>query len=309
MRDGLEGRFDLTAPPNWTAVYGRLKRRRCAHRARSRSKSRSSSATPSSRASTWRRCANRTAPSIDAPKALQTLTAQRRPQLAPELPARARRSGAARRRHPRDRGLRRRRARAAADRALQDVQQRREGRGDADAGLAAAIRPAAHRGDCQERRPEDATSRRMPRDSCCGSSAPGSSKCGVRSKQRERRERLLEISRAAQRHRDERRQPEERPRGVPAHLRRLPQAVRRGGHARSGSDRLEPRQSGLAAVQRAGSERAKSRTPTRWWSITTRDGRTYSGNVVSENDRQVTLRVVGREARSSSPSRTSSRAK
>ena len=30
--------------------------------------------------------------------------------------------------------------------------------------------------------------------------------------------------------------------------------------------------------------------------VTTRDGRTYSGNVVSENDRQVTLRVVGREA-------------
>ena len=30
--------------------------------------------------------------------------------------------------------------------------------------------------------------------------------------------------------------------------------------------------------------------------ITTRDGRTYSGSVVAENDRQVTLRVVGREA-------------
>ena len=30
--------------------------------------------------------------------------------------------------------------------------------------------------------------------------------------------------------------------------------------------------------------------------VTTRDGRTYSGNVVAENDRQLTLRVVGREA-------------
>jgi len=30
--------------------------------------------------------------------------------------------------------------------------------------------------------------------------------------------------------------------------------------------------------------------------ITTRDGRTFSGNVVSETPRQVTLRVVGRDA-------------
>jgi putative heme-binding domain-containing protein len=30
--------------------------------------------------------------------------------------------------------------------------------------------------------------------------------------------------------------------------------------------------------------------------ITTRDGRTYSGNVIAENDRQVTMRMVGKEA-------------
>ena len=30
--------------------------------------------------------------------------------------------------------------------------------------------------------------------------------------------------------------------------------------------------------------------------VTTRDGRTYSGNVIAENDRQVTLRVVGQDA-------------
>jgi putative heme-binding domain-containing protein len=29
--------------------------------------------------------------------------------------------------------------------------------------------------------------------------------------------------------------------------------------------------------------------------VTTRDGRTFSGNVIAENDRQVTLRVVGRD--------------
>ena len=29
--------------------------------------------------------------------------------------------------------------------------------------------------------------------------------------------------------------------------------------------------------------------------ITTQDGRTYSGNVVAENDRQVTMRIVGQD--------------
>ena len=30
--------------------------------------------------------------------------------------------------------------------------------------------------------------------------------------------------------------------------------------------------------------------------ITTRDGRTYAGNVVAENERQITMRVVGKDA-------------
>jgi putative heme-binding domain-containing protein len=30
--------------------------------------------------------------------------------------------------------------------------------------------------------------------------------------------------------------------------------------------------------------------------ITTRDGRTYAGNIASENERQVTMRVVGQDA-------------
>jgi putative heme-binding domain-containing protein len=29
--------------------------------------------------------------------------------------------------------------------------------------------------------------------------------------------------------------------------------------------------------------------------ITSRDGRTYSGNIISENDRQLTLRVIGQD--------------
>ena len=30
--------------------------------------------------------------------------------------------------------------------------------------------------------------------------------------------------------------------------------------------------------------------------VTTRDGRTYSGNVIAENERQLTMRVVGQDA-------------
>jgi putative heme-binding domain-containing protein len=30
--------------------------------------------------------------------------------------------------------------------------------------------------------------------------------------------------------------------------------------------------------------------------VTTRDGRTYSGNVISENERQITMRIVGQES-------------
>jgi putative heme-binding domain-containing protein len=30
--------------------------------------------------------------------------------------------------------------------------------------------------------------------------------------------------------------------------------------------------------------------------VTTRDGRTYSGNVIGENERQITMRVVGQDA-------------
>lgn len=86
MRDGLDGRFDLAAPAGWTAVLNRLKR----------------SAPPVARLAldvaqqfgdteTARRnladLRSRNAPIEQRRKALQTLTAQRRPQLVPELQA------------------------------------------------------------------------------------------------------------------------------------------------------------------------------------------------------------------------------
>ena len=92
-----------------------------------------------------------------------------------------------------------------------------------------------------------------------------------------------------------RRQPASRARDIPADLRRLPQVVWRGRHDRTGSDRLEPRQPGIPAVERPQSERARSRTPTRWSSSRLATGARTRGNVASETDRQLTLRVVGRD--------------
>ena len=86
MRDGLEGRFDITPPATWAAVHERLK----------------TSSAPAARLAldvaqqfgdteTARRnlaaVRDRTASIDQRRRAIQTLTAQRRPQLAPELPA------------------------------------------------------------------------------------------------------------------------------------------------------------------------------------------------------------------------------
>jgi putative membrane-bound dehydrogenase-like protein len=85
LRDGLEGRFDLAAPPNWAAVFDRLKR----------SGSRSASlvnevADRFGDAESTRRnldsLRSRTEPADQRKRALQMLTAQRQPQLVAQLP-------------------------------------------------------------------------------------------------------------------------------------------------------------------------------------------------------------------------------
>jgi putative heme-binding domain-containing protein len=86
MRDGLEGRFDLTVPSTWTAVYGRLQQSddrvaRLAHQVAQQFGD--TEATKQNLAAVR----NIAAPPEVRRKALQTLTAQRRPQLAAELPA------------------------------------------------------------------------------------------------------------------------------------------------------------------------------------------------------------------------------
>ena len=86
LRDGLEGRVDLTAPPNWAAVLARLKRSdaRVAQLALEVTQQFGDTETAGQNLAALR---NRTAPLEQRRRALQMLTAQRRPQLVAELPA------------------------------------------------------------------------------------------------------------------------------------------------------------------------------------------------------------------------------
>ena len=86
MRDGVEGRYDLIAPSNWSSVYDRLKRSGgpAADLARQIAQQFGDADTTARNVQAVR---SRTASLEERRKALQTLTLQRRPQLAPVLPA------------------------------------------------------------------------------------------------------------------------------------------------------------------------------------------------------------------------------
>jgi putative membrane-bound dehydrogenase-like protein len=85
MRDGLEGRYDVAAPAQWASVYGRLKREPPAI-ASIASDVAARFADADVTAQNVRTVRSRTAPIDDRRRALQTLTLQRRPQLAPAIP-------------------------------------------------------------------------------------------------------------------------------------------------------------------------------------------------------------------------------
>ncbi len=86
MRDGLEGRVDLTTPSNWAAVLDRLKRSDApiARLALDVAQEFGDTETAKQNLAIVR---NKTAPLDQRRRALQTLSAQRRPQLVPELQA------------------------------------------------------------------------------------------------------------------------------------------------------------------------------------------------------------------------------
>ena len=86
MREGLQGRFDLTAPPNWPPVLERLKRSDAAvaRLALDVAQQFGDVETAKQNLADIR---STTAPVEQRRRALQTLTAQRRPQLLPEIPS------------------------------------------------------------------------------------------------------------------------------------------------------------------------------------------------------------------------------
>lgn len=86
MRDGLEGRYDVAAPPNWGHVHASLKRAdpKVAALAGDIAQQFGDADTT---ARTLRTLRKTSSPIEDRRKALQTLSLQRRPQLTPVLPA------------------------------------------------------------------------------------------------------------------------------------------------------------------------------------------------------------------------------
>ena len=86
LRDGLEGRFDLTAPPSWAVVRERLTRANAKTAAIALEVSQQFGDTEAARRS-LATLTSAGAPIADRRKALQALAGQRRPELARELPA------------------------------------------------------------------------------------------------------------------------------------------------------------------------------------------------------------------------------
>jgi putative membrane-bound dehydrogenase-like protein len=86
LRDGLEGRFDVTAPPNWAAVYAGLKAADPRVTRLATDIAQQFGDTDVARRNVLA-VRDRGTPIEQRRRALQMLAAQRRPQLAPELPA------------------------------------------------------------------------------------------------------------------------------------------------------------------------------------------------------------------------------
>jgi putative heme-binding domain-containing protein len=86
LRDGLEGRFDVSAPPEWAPLFNRLKQSndRVGQLASEVERQFDSTEAARQNLATVR---NPAAPAAERQRAMQILAAQRRPQFAAELPA------------------------------------------------------------------------------------------------------------------------------------------------------------------------------------------------------------------------------
>ena len=298
MRDGLEGRFDLAAPPNWAAGLRPAEASGCADRARSRADvAQQFGDTELARQHLADAAQHDRARRRSAGSALQTLTAQRRPQLSAELPALLD-----------DRALRVDAIRAIAafdDESLGKLLIERyttftaaeKAEAIQTLAVAPALRADADRGARQGASSRAATFPPTSPGSCCGSSAPGSSRCGDRSSGSATEEKAYaQVPRPAQRHRADAAPTPRNGRGV---FQRTCGACHKlyGEGGTIGPDLTGSNRANLDCLLFNVLEpNAEVQDAYKMVVVTTRDGRTYSGNVVAENDRQLTLRVVGREA-------------
>ena len=299
MRDGLEGRVDLRASGQLgadvrtaEAIAGRRVARLAVEVARAVRRHRGGARGTST--------AVRTAasPIEDRRRALQTLAAQRRPELVPELPAAAGRPGAPRRRHPRHRGVRRRRRSASCSLARYPT--------FSSAEKAEAIQTLASRGRYGRMLTEalatdvDPEARRAaPRRAAA---APGGRRqvrrrVGTGRGGRRRGTGLRPLPRAAQRQRRWRAPtPPTDGRSFSAPAAPCHKMYGEGGAI--GPDITGSNRANLEYLLfNVLNPNAEVQDAYKMVVVTTRDGRTLSGNVIAETDRQITLRVVGRRSR------------
>ena len=294
LRDGLEGRFDLAAPAEWAAVYTRLQRgdAQTASLAREVAQQFGDTALARQHLATL---SSGTAPIEERRKALQTLSAQRRPQLATVLPAMLD-----------DRGLR-----VDAIRAI--------GAFDNEAlGRLLLERYPTYSAEEKSEAIQTLTSRprygRMLTDALARGSIPKSDIPAYASRQLLRvvGTRFVEVWGPVEGVANNEKT-FSRYRGL------LNETAMTGASAQNGRAVFQGTcgachklygEGGTLGPDLTGTNRgnldwllfnvlepnAEVQDAYKMVVITTRDGRTYSGNVVTETDRQVTLRIVGREA-------------
>jgi putative membrane-bound dehydrogenase-like protein len=294
MRDGLEGRVDLSPPPNWASTYDRLKRSdpdlarlglQIAQQFGDTEAARQNLGTVRSDA----------APLEQRRKALQTLAGQRRPELAGALPAMLD-----------DRAIR-----VDAIRAIAAFDQDSLGKLLIDKYSALSAAEKTEAVQTLASRPRYG---RLLTDALAKNIIPKSDVPPYASRQLLRvvGTRFVEVWGPVERNAVEEK-------AVARYRRILDEAAVRAGNVRNGRAVFQRTcaachkmygEGGTIGPDLTGSNRANldyllfnvldpnGEVPDAYKMvvITTRDGRTYSGTVAAENDRQVTLRLVGRDS-------------
>ena len=260
MRDGLEGRVDLAAPPSWPATLARLRRSPDVRVAALAADVAGRFGDTETARLSLAAVRDVTGPIDGRRQALQMLAARRRPELVPELVTILERQ---------DDPLT-----IDAIRAVAAFDDDRLGRllvarypAMSAAAKVEAMQTFASRGrygrmlDRRARTEADPEERRPAAPGAAA--APGRRRAlrrrlGTGRSGRDGGTRLRPLSRRPERQGDGHREPGERPRRLRAHLRLVPQDVRRGGHVRARPHRVESRQPRLPAGERHQPEQRRS---------------------------------------------------